>query len=134
MIIFFGMIIVMVHGSAIYSPITSWPISHSSRQFRWNLVSIEKDHLEPKIFPTEIANCIIVFHFNFSWGQRWNFHYFSIYHVGKFIFLDFVHYKIKYLFWCKFFTQQIISKGLKLKFIRSKELSINFRFTSSVLN
>lgn len=119
-IIFSSMVYIMIHCSAIYTPITYRPIFNSRWKLAVKLISIKKDHLKPQLLPAQITNRIIFIHFNLPTYNWSDFHYLSINDIGELSFPYLFHDKIKYIFRSHFFAYEITLYGLELKFICSK--------------
>lgn len=92
---FSSMVLIMIHGPAVDAPITRGPVPDAGGQLSGYLVPVKKYHLEPQLFPAQIADCIIGVHFHFTGCDGRNFHDFSVHNVGKLRFLDSLHHKVE---------------------------------------
>ena len=63
----FGVLMIMLHSSTIDSPMTGRSISYIARQLTLYIHSVGQNHLEPQIFPTQIAYSRIVVKSDLFW-------------------------------------------------------------------
>ena len=125
MAVSFCMILIMIHCTTIYSPITCWSILKHFRKL-WRLyIFVGKNHLKPYIFPAKITYWWIWFQL-YLFSNYWRYsHDFPIKHVCKLLIFYLFQHKIKYIFWIMFLWEQKIFNCIVLKFVSSQELCIN---------